>query len=95
MSASPAFDQRIRHLAERMTRFDDRTLDCRVIIESPHKHSAHGRRFVVRVEVSVPGRQVVICRTHNSDPSHEDPYVALRDAFRAARRKLLHTERSH
>jgi ribosome-associated translation inhibitor RaiA len=37
----------------------------------------------VRIDVTVPGREIVINHDHD-----EDVYVALRDAFDAARRQL-------
>jgi hypothetical protein len=43
--------------------------------------------------LTVPGYVIAIHRSHGADPSHADAYVALRDAFNAARRKLQDYER--
>jgi hypothetical protein len=43
--------------------------------------------------VTVPGALIVVHRAHAEHASHIDPYVALRDAFVAMRRKLRDHER--
>ena len=42
-----------------------------------------GRAFNVRLDITVPGKELVVNRE-----ADEDVYVALRDAFNAARRQL-------
>ena len=59
-----------------------------MVIAQPHRHHRDGRLVSVRVEVIVPGGEVVVSRDHHLDHAHEDVRVALRDAFRAARRRL-------
>ncbi len=60
---------------------------CDVTIAAPHHHQSHGRRYECRVSVSVPGSPIVV-HQHGNDPSHEDVYVAVRDAFEALERQL-------
>jgi ribosomal subunit interface protein len=55
----------------------------RVTVEQEHKHQQQGRPFAVRVDVTMPGQEVAVSRVHD-----EDVYVALREAFDAARRKI-------
>ena len=90
---SPALESRIRELAGRLDRFSDQIVGCHVVVEAPHRHQHQGRLYEVRIELSVPESEIAIRRTHPSSHSHEDPYVALRDAFQAARRKLQDYER--
>ena len=49
----------------------------------PHKHNHQGREFVVRLDIKVPGGELVVNHEHNADA-----HVAVRDAFDAAKRKL-------
>jgi ribosome-associated translation inhibitor RaiA len=49
--------------------------------------------YEFRIDITVQEAQIAIRHAHPADGSHEDPYVALRDAFRAARRKLEDYER--
>ncbi|MBI4293070.1 MAG: ribosome-associated translation inhibitor RaiA [Betaproteobacteria bacterium] len=80
---SEALDARIREKAAKLEEFHPRITSCRVTVEELHKHQHQGRHFQVNVDVRVPGREVVANRAHA-----EDVYVALRDAFDAAKRQL-------
>jgi cold shock CspA family protein len=93
MDPSPALDARIRQFASRLERFSPQVIHCRVTVEAPHRHHRHGNLFDVRIDLTVPGHEIVIQRGPAADHSHEDAFVALRDAFRAARRKLQDYER--
>ena len=42
----------------------------------------------VRIDLTVPGEEIVIGREPGHDHAHEDVYVAIRDAFDAAKRQL-------
>lgn len=42
----------------------------------------------MRIDLGVPNKQIVISRDHHDRQSHEDLYVALRDAFDVAKRQL-------
>jgi cold shock CspA family protein/ribosome-associated translation inhibitor RaiA len=88
MDPSPALESRARELAARLEKFSPQIVHCHVVIEAPHRHQHQGELFEVRIDVTVPGKEIAIRRAHPADPSHQDAYVALRDAFRAARRKL-------
>jgi ribosome-associated translation inhibitor RaiA len=58
------------------------------VVEAPHRHHHKGKLYSVRVDISVPGKDVVVDRAKPSDQRHEDVYVAIRDAFDAAARRL-------
>jgi ribosomal subunit interface protein len=80
---SAALEAQIRDRAAKLESFHPRITSCRVTVEELRKHHRQGREFRVHIDVRVPGREVVVDRDH-----HEDVYVALRDAFDAARRQL-------
>lgn len=90
---SPALEARVRELAARLERFSAQIIHCRVTLEARHHHHHQGNLFDVAVRITLPGEEIVIHRAHPGDHAHEDPYVALRDAFRAARRQLQDYER--
>lgn len=87
MDPSPALEARIRELALGMERFSDRIVRCRVIVDPPTHHHRAGL-FHVTVEVSVPGEEIVVATEHSKEPSSEDPYAAVNDAFKTVRRRL-------
>lgn len=63
-------------------------IHCSVLFEAPHRQHAQGNLYVVRLAVKMPRGLILVNRGHGDKPQHEDAYVALRDAFIAARRKL-------
>jgi ribosomal subunit interface protein len=88
MDRSEAIEQAIREKLEKLERFAPDIVSCRVTVAAPHKHHRHGRLYHVAVDVRVPGGEVMANRDPGAHHSHEDVYVALRDAFNAAQRQL-------
>jgi ribosomal subunit interface protein len=80
---SAALDARIREKAAKLEEFDPRIISCRVTVEESSRHQHQGRQFSVRIDLRVPGHEIAVTREHD-----EDVYVALRDAFASARRRL-------
>jgi ribosomal subunit interface protein len=75
--------------AGKLTQHFDRINNCRVVVGLPHRsHHQQGAVYSVRVDVTVPGEEIVINREHRFDHAHEDVYVALHHAFDAMRRRL-------
>lgn len=60
---------------------------CTAVVEIPHKHQRHGTPFQVHLTISIPGHEVSV--TRGSRAEYQDPYLAVADAFRAARRELI------
>jgi len=87
MSPSPALQAAVERWFARLQQVFNRIVGCHVSIEKPHRHHLHGQgsRFSIHVALSVPGGHI-----DASNQSNEDAYVALSDAFRAARRQLVH-----
>lgn len=83
MSLSPAAEDTIREKASKLDTFCERIMGCRVIVEAPHRHHREGVLYNVCIDITVPGKEIVVKREAN-----EDLYVAIRDAFDAARRQL-------
>jgi ribosome-associated translation inhibitor RaiA len=88
MEPSPALEERIRKKADWLGRFHPRILLCEVTIAAPPRHDYHGLPYDVRVEVQIAGPNVVISREPPGHGAECDPYVAVRDAFDAAARRL-------
>jgi len=82
--ASAALEARIGECVEKLEKVHPRLLSCRVAVESPGHHRSHGRHFAVHVELQALDKPHAINARHE----HEDVYVALRDAFDAARHQL-------
>lgn len=80
-------DAALEHVAE-LERFSQRITGCHVVVAQPHRHHRGGRLYSVRIDLIVPGGEIVVNRDQHLDHAHEDVFVALRDAFAAARRRL-------
>lgn len=83
MPHSDALERHIRERAARLAHFHPHIVSCHVSVEMPHKHHQQGRLFNLRIDLRVPGGEIVVNRDHG-----EDVYVALRDAFDAATREI-------
>ncbi len=83
MSSSDALEAAAREKAAKLDRFCADIMACRVDIEREHKHQQQGQPFAVRIGLTLPGRELHVDRVR-----HEDPYIALRDAFDDMRRQL-------
>lgn len=89
MDHSEAIETKARSQAEKLGRYFDRILGCRVIIESDHRHHQKGKLYRVSVTLTVPNAELVANRNPDADHAHEDVYVAIRDAFDAIKRQLI------
>lgn len=79
---SEALDMHIRDKVEKLEGMVENIISCHVVVTVPHKHQHQGKEFNVRIELNVPGKEIIVNRDH-----HEDVYVALRDAFDIVKRK--------
>ena len=82
LSLSEVAENDIRAKAENLDTYYDGIISCRVVVEGPGRHHRQGP-YVVRIDLSVPGSELVVDRQTDTDF-----YVAIRDAFDAARRRL-------
>jgi ribosomal subunit interface protein len=89
MDPSEAMEADVREKAAKLDEFFTDIMSCRVVVESLH-HSHHkGNLYHVRIHITVPGeKEIVVSREPVEHHAHEDAYVAIRDAFDAARRQL-------
>ena len=102
MTVSPAIEEEIRSRAGWLESFYPGIVGCRVLLEVPHRHRRRGRPLHVRIELSLPGEDVIVNHEppleamsprvlHKSDEldgRHKDAHVAIHEAFDVARRRL-------
>ena len=83
MAPSAALDAAIREHAGKLDHFHPQLISCRAVVEEVARHKQQGKEFRVRLDLKVVGAEIAINHARS-----EDPFVATRDAFDAARRKL-------
>ncbi|HEY5895538.1 MAG TPA: HPF/RaiA family ribosome-associated protein [Chthoniobacterales bacterium] len=102
MDRSEAVVARLQEEADKLDKYFDRITSCRVVVEAPHHHRRRGDSFHIRIELGVPGKDLVVAHeptvTHEEEGQrqkhleiggpHQDVYVAIRDAFKAMQRQL-------
>jgi ribosomal subunit interface protein len=93
MEPSEAVERWVRENAAKLEKFYEPIVHCQVVIEAPHRHSHHGGLYEIRIDLTVPGNEIVVSHQGPRNQAHQDIYVALRDAFRAARRQLQDVRR--
>lgn len=88
MPRSEAVEAKIREKAAKLDKFYEHIMACHVVISAPHSHHKQGNLFHVAIDLTVPNGEIVVNRDAKENHAHEDAYVAIRDAFDAARRQL-------
>jgi len=81
-------EARIQEKTKKLEQFYDQIISTRVVVESPHSHQHKGNLFHVCIDITVPDGELVVNRAPKDHHAHEDVYVAIRDAFDAAKRQL-------
>src|SRR5258708_35021761 len=88
MEHSDPVEQYVRTKAAKLDTFDARITSCRVAIEMPHRHARHGEHYRVRIDITVPGGEVVVGRVPGEKRAYEDLTAAIDAAFDDAGRRL-------
>jgi ribosomal subunit interface protein len=88
LAPSDALEAKVRERAAKLERFAEHVTGCHVVIETPHRHHHQGKLFHVTVDVTLPGGELIVSREAQQHHAHEDAFVAIRDAFDAAIRRL-------
>jgi ribosomal subunit interface protein len=87
-TCSESIDAKVRAKVDKLEQLCSNITSCRVVIESPHHHQHKGNTYRVSIDVTVPHGEVVVGQHGGENHSHEDVYVAIRDAFDAMGRRL-------
>lgn len=82
VSLPPAMAQEIEERAQRLDRFFDRVMRCRVTLEGPSQHHRQGL-WNVRIDITVPGARIVVQKAQSGVLE-----LALKEAFDAVGRRL-------
>lgn len=89
MAPSDALEQEVRTKAERLDRFHPRITGCRVVVEASNKRmSTKALLYRVRIDLTVPGEELVAASQPSHQRFHEDVHIAIREAFDGLKREL-------
>lgn len=73
----------IREKAAKLDKMFDQIIGCRVMLEMPHRSQKSGLTYSVRIEITVPGGELIVKR----EPD-EDLHVAIANSFETAQRRV-------
>lgn len=89
IDSSEFIEGRIRREVAALERLFGRITSCRVAVEGRSHRQNKGGLYAVRIQLALPGcKEIDATRTPPSNQSHENAYVAVRDAFQAVKRQL-------
>jgi len=60
MPSSEAVEAAIREKAEKLEEFHSGIIGCKVVVEEPHRHHHRGRLYHVRIDLTLPGAEIVV-----------------------------------
>jgi ribosomal subunit interface protein len=83
LARSEAIETAINEKISRLEKFFSHIMSCRVTVGLIQKHKHQGKLYNIRIDLAIPGSEIVV----NRDKA-EDVYVAIRDAFDAAKRQI-------
>ena len=78
----------IRANAEWLDNYSDRIMSCRVVVDRPHLHHNEGNLYQIRIDLKVPGEELVVKREPSQHTDYKKLDIMLRDAFDEMRRQL-------
>ncbi len=99
---SETIEEWVRAEARKLDTFYSHVLGGHVVIEMPHRHHTKGRSFHVRIDLAVPGEEIVVkhepslrqwgetqLKKHlEGKTPHKNVRLAINDAFKAVARRL-------
>lgn len=85
---SPALRSEIERCAEKLTHFAANIQRCDVTVRLAHHRHRQGNGYQVHAHLALPGGSLDAGADPHGEHSHDDPYLAVRDAFDALRRQL-------
>jgi cold shock CspA family protein len=88
MPHTAEIESAIRANAEWLDNYYDRIMSCRVVVDRPHMHHKEGNLFQIRIDLKVPGAELVVKREPSQHKDFKDLDIMIRDAFDEARRQL-------
>jgi len=84
----PGVEEVIRDRADRLNRYCEHIMSCRVVIDVPHRHHRAGNLYQVRLDITIPGDEIAVTREAPEHEAAKGLSAAVKDAFDAADRLL-------
>lgn len=89
LEPSEVLTERILEKIHKLEHKFERMIGCQVVVEQAHHHQNKGNLYSVRIDVTLPGGELVVSEHPGKDPEmHDKVYAAMNSAFSAINRQL-------
>ncbi len=78
---SKGIEVAIQEAVDRLEVTHDRITSCRVILDQPHRHHKEGNSLQVRIDLKMPGAELVVKRETIGSIANGDLTLVIQDAF--------------
>jgi ribosomal subunit interface protein len=95
MAHSDALAAHLQRRADKLERLFDRIVSCHVTVSLAGHHHSHGDRYHFKVNVGLPGQELVASHEPKGDRNVETAYESADHAFDEAERQLEDWVRRH
>ena len=85
---SQAVENAVKEAAVRLEAHHDRITSCRVVIDQPHRHHREGNLFEVRIDLKMPGVELVVKRELSGSLVGGDLLTLIQEAFDEMQRRV-------
>jgi cold shock CspA family protein len=78
----------VKEYVRRLEGIYDRIVSCRVVLDQPHRHHREGNLFQVRIDLKVPGAELVTKRELDGSFAYSDLSTVVHEAFDEIKQQL-------
>jgi cold shock CspA family protein len=78
---SRVIERAIQEAVDRLENSHDRITSCRVIVDKPHRHHKEGNLFQIRIDLKMPGAEMVIKRESDGSLAYSELSLVIQQAF--------------
>lgn len=90
VDASAALETRIREKIAKLEKRFPNLVGLSVVVDSAHHHQQKGRLYTVKIDVTLPGGELVVSMHPGKNPTkHDKIFAAMNDAFLAIEKQLI------
>lgn len=88
-----AVESLIKEKVNKLERMSPDMIHCRVTIALPHRSHRKGNFFDVRIDISLPGKEIAVTRESHDEIENTDLRHVIKDSFDRATREIVEYKR--
>lgn len=88
MKSDKHITELINEKAAKLDRLCQDIIQCRVTVAVPHRNHRTGNFYDMTIDISLPGKEIVVSRESQDEIENKDIRHVLKDGFEAAYRQV-------